>query len=117
MAELVCTSLPDRQHLRTELDSGELDVLGIEGEVSRGAAGELEHPAAGLGADPLPSAGEQHPLKEADLAVVPRCMLVLHTADAFSLGNEVHRTPANRSLTSTRSHRRAARGKEGRPRN
>jgi hypothetical protein len=95
VAEVVCASLPDREHFWTELDSGELDVPRIEGEVSGGAAGELEHLAARLGADPLPSAGEQDPLKEADLAVVPGCMLVLHTTDAFGLGNGVHRTTAN----------------------
>jgi hypothetical protein len=81
--ELFSASLPDLQHLRTELNPNQLDVRGIERQVSRRAAGKLEHLAAGMGAEPLATAAEQSPLKEADLAIVASRLLVLDAPDTL----------------------------------
>lgn len=88
--ELRCAALADRQHLRAQLNSRQLDVRRIEAQVPGRAARELKHLAASLGADPLPAAREQDPFKEADLAVVAGRLLVQDPADAFGLGSGIY---------------------------
>src|SRR3981081_3252798 len=44
MGELLCALAGDRKHPGTQLDPRELDVVSVEGQISRRAAGQLEDP-------------------------------------------------------------------------
>src|SRR5207244_1044380 len=59
----------DREHLPTELDSGQLGAGWIVLEVSAGADRYLQDVAPGLRGRPLAAIGEQDTLEEGDLAV------------------------------------------------
>ncbi|MEK6252185.1 MAG: hypothetical protein AABM43_09625 [Actinomycetota bacterium] len=70
MTQLLGPLVTDGQHLRTELDSRDLDVLRVKRQVSRRAAGQLEDPSTGLRADPSPPVAELDALEKSNLAVV-----------------------------------------------
>src|SRR5215218_5313174 len=88
--ELLRAAAPEGEHLRAELDSGQRDVGGIEGQVAGGAGGE--HLPARLLADPAAAVREQHALEERDLAVVAGRVAVLVLSHPLRLGGVVERS-------------------------
>jgi hypothetical protein len=59
-----------------ELDAGQVDPLGVVGEVAAGADGDLQDVAAGLGADPAAAVAEQPSFPKGHLPVVVVGVLV-----------------------------------------
>jgi hypothetical protein len=76
----------DRQHLRAQLDPGQLDVGGVAGQVARRAHRQLEHTPARLLAHPTATISEQDPLKDRDLAVLVSGASILDPPNPLSLG-------------------------------
>src|SRR5215208_7599190 len=58
------------EHIRAELDAGEVYLRGIEVEVPAGADANLQHLATRPRADPLPPGTKEHPLQKSDEPVV-----------------------------------------------
>src|SRR5215204_3910401 len=69
-AALARPAAGDLEHLRAELDAGEVYLRGIEVEVTTGADANLQHLAKRPRADPLPSGTNEHPLQKSDEPVV-----------------------------------------------
>src|SRR5215217_5153724 len=69
-AALARPAAGDLEHLRAELDAGEVYLRGIEVEVTTGADANLQHLAKSPRADPLPSGTNEHPLQKSDEPVV-----------------------------------------------
>src|SRR5215208_3703852 len=81
MAEFLCPTPPDREHLGTELDRGQLYARWVERQVPCRPSGQLQDVVSSPRADPFATAAEQEPLEEADLAVVAARFLVLDLSD------------------------------------
>jgi hypothetical protein len=88
-AEFLRSQFGDLQHLRTQLDPGERDIVGVVGQVAAGPDSDLENLALDPRAGPIPSALEQHSVEESHLAVIARRLLVLEGADALGLATGV----------------------------
>src|ERR687890_508439 len=69
-AALARPAAGDLEHLRAELDAGEVYLRGIEVEVTTRADANLQHLAKRPRADPLPSGTKEHPLQKSDEPVV-----------------------------------------------
>src|SRR5215208_6642945 len=69
-AALARPAAGDLEHLRAELDAGEVYLRGIEVEVPAGADANLQHLATRPRADPLPPGTKEHPLQKSDEPVV-----------------------------------------------
>src|SRR6266446_1667611 len=70
-ALLAGTTARNLQHAGTKVDACEADVVRIERQIPAGADSDLEDLPTRLRASPLPTALEEHPLREANELVVP----------------------------------------------
>src|SRR4029453_2216402 len=74
----------DRQHLFTEVNSGQPNILWVRVEIEPCTDGHFEDLTAGLRAGPLAPVAEQHPLHELHPAVVAAGLLVPVAMPTFS---------------------------------
>src|SRR5215211_1969646 len=102
-AALARPAAGDLEHLRAELDAGEVYLRGIEVEVTTGADANLQHLAKSPRADPLPSGTNEHPLQKSDEPVV-------------IFGSPVVVPPETLRLVPVRAHPKAGSWSSRRPR-